>query len=327
MKRIPGTCAVITLVAGLASCSAAGDHSTGDEPDCSRPLTVSSDALEPGDVPESMRLLWADSVAAAPREASAHDSSRKMASTAGYFATCIDGDRDADDDLRSTLLVESSDGIVERSIELRLAEQPGGDHPRRTLTIAAIDITVLDNGEGYVGTWWTDADAVGWHFWANAAPMTDDEIIAIVTNVRLGEVIDASAWADAHDNRHVVEVGDGTSRVEYVLNRFHESVAPGAGLSLAVSDGGYGFAPTPGVTRIVDIGGRPGLAERIGDVVAVVIWSPSPGVVATLKSDEHDLDELIAIAESIGPVASDDRRLTDAWVERPPRTTIDPADF
>lgn len=139
------------------------------------------------------------------------------------------------------------------------------------------------------------------------------EQLAAAATVRDG-VVDLGDWPATMALEHVGEPG-ATRSTEYDW----EVSGPQGSLSVRTATGGvYGWGLVG--DRIVDLDGRPAVLRGTNQVV----WSPEPGVIASLTVAEG-LDPL-EVAATVGPVPADDPRLAAAGTSEPGETPSAPGD-
>lgn len=283
----------------------------GDRLDQLRPVDALVDVADPSGLPAPVRLLWDEDAAPAPVQAFATDNRQEAAEVAAAFDHCP-----AVQDL-SALVVQTSDGVVERTALIRAvggrAELSlGGPEPgyRHTLDAGSTVIHVeypLEPGSGFRAEW-EDANGMIWQ--VSASTVTDAELVELVETMRVEDgVIDVSRWSVAQTGQVVQPAGGEDESV--LIAQAMTDADPWLRLTVSENDAAIWLSATPG-GRVVDVGGATGLVSEYDDGTASVAWQPEPGILAWLYGDVGT-DELLAIAESVEPVPADDQRLAGVW--------------
>ncbi|SDU67464.1 hypothetical protein [Jiangella alkaliphila] len=265
---------------------------------------VPDPVMEPAGVPEVLRLLWSPDAAPAPERAFAEDASAQNAAAVQQLAGCPDP---AD---QSVLVVQVDGDIVTRSaLVLRVSDDTVMVTSEAATTLAAGDTEVtVERSEGFVSAYWESGGAT----WAvRGDELSDDEIAELIQTMRTdGGRLDVGDWSVAADAEQLIQ---GTGRIDRPGDYSYSAVGPDdLRLTVADEDDSLWLHARAG-SRVTAVAGAMALVlPPAGDAGAFLAWQPTDGVTATLQGQASEA-ELLAIAETVGPVPVDEPRLADVW--------------
>ncbi|SDU71948.1 hypothetical protein [Jiangella alkaliphila] len=202
------------------------------------------------------------------------------------------------------------DGVIER---LAVVFGPGPADAAAGTAPGTLVPGPEDGEAGGIDLAWLLPDGQQLRVQANGFTRAELEDLAAVATLQDG-VVDLGGWPEQAGIEYVGESAPARS-----THYGWDVAGPQGSLSVQMASGGiYGWALVG--DRIVDNDGRPAVLRGTDRVV----WSPEPGVIASLTVAEG-LDPL-DVAATVGTVPADDPRVVDAATPDPAEPSLGPVE-
>jgi hypothetical protein len=285
------------------------------------------DYLALAEVPDHLRLLWAEDAAPPPTKGSMIDFTNAEEIITDRSPTdCVipDDPYSLTDHDAVSVYTFSGDVVMRRvSVHGPYDDEPMEyDHPR-VLETAVGPLTVSTMEFGHLqAVWPASEDDRLWVSWINGE-ITDAELVELAESVTVvGGRVDLGNWSGADDGAIIVHASD-TEHLEDSDTSFDLGGRP---VSLTAWRGPFSEAALwedlDTGDQFVDVNGQPGVLKT--GPTGRLRWVTDDGVLVELLHNGRDgQEDLLGIARTVQPVPADDERLTAIWQDEPPANAGD----